>query len=240
MLKPAFIDISHWQTIPESLVEARGSGLLGCIHKATEGLFSVDEKLKGRAHLAKEAGLLFGTYHFIRPGEIREQAAFYVNTVLDAQPALGDAKQWLWALDYEDPDVSLDDCFAFMKEVEEITGHVPVLYSGHVLKEKMATAKKHDLCFFPLWLAQYGPEPELPIGWYSWWGWQYTEDGVVPGIEPPTDLNAYDGTAEELAASWSGHLQIKIEPAPPEGITIAINVPEGTPVTVTINGARVG
>lgn len=238
MLKPAFIDISHWQTIPESLMPAADSGIVGVIHKATEGLFNIDEKLKSRAHLAWEAGLRFGTYHFIRPGEIVQQAAFYIDTVLDAELAPGDARQWLWALDYEDPDVSLDDCLAFMKEIETVTGHVPVLYSGHVLKEKMAEAKAHDLCNFPLWLAQYGPEPELPLGWHSWWGWQYTEDGIVPGIDPPTDLNAFNGTRDELVASWAGR-PYKPVFAPEKGITVDIQAPEGMPVSVTVNGEKV-
>ncbi|MGY3459085.1 GH25 family lysozyme M1 (1,4-beta-N-acetylmuramidase) [Bradyrhizobium sp. LM3.4] len=63
-----------------------------------------------------------------------------------------------------------------------------------------------------LWLCQYGPTPRLPTGFENWWLWQYTGDGIgplphnVPGIVAGNggiDLNAFDGTVDELAASWA-------------------------------------
>ena len=43
MLKPAFIDLSHHNVIPQSLKPAKQSGIVGVIHKATEGTSYVDD-----------------------------------------------------------------------------------------------------------------------------------------------------------------------------------------------------
>src|SRR5262245_29309111 len=102
MLKPAFIDISHHQTIPESLVPAAQAGIIGVVHKATEGTSYVDDKMDNRRYLAQEAGLLWGLYHFVRGGSMDAQ----VDHFLDAAAPYSDANTLL-ALDWEVSDVSL-------------------------------------------------------------------------------------------------------------------------------------
>src|SRR5262245_32071305 len=77
MLKPAFIDLSHHNTIPESLQDARRSGILGVIHKATEGSSYVDSKVDARFWLARDAGMMWGVYHFVRPGDMDQQVGFF-------------------------------------------------------------------------------------------------------------------------------------------------------------------
>jgi len=41
-------------------------------------------------------------------------------------------------------------------------------------------------------------EPSLPRGWFKWTIWQYSEKGVVNGINADVDLNLFNGTLEEL------------------------------------------
>ncbi|WP_419241700.1 GH25 family lysozyme [Cardinium endosymbiont of Nabis limbatus] len=45
----------------------------------------------------------------------------------------------------------------------------------------------------PLWIARWRDHPplpnELPKGWASWKIWQYSDQGTVPGIRGPVDLN---------------------------------------------------
>jgi lysozyme len=229
MIKPAFVDLSHHNAIPSSLEPAAASGILGVIHKASEGWSMVDDKLAARRHLALEAGLLWGTYHFIRPGSVDAQVAHYLEA---CKPVTDDNS--LYVLDWEDRGVSADDALAFLEAVEQITGHLPVLYTGFALKDAIAagapSATLEALQRFGLWLAQYGPEPELPPGWSELWAWQYTDQGSVAGITPPTDLNAYPGTADELAATWSG---AAVEPEPePEAVEITVIVPDGVRVRV--------
>jgi len=204
MPTPAVIDLSHWQTIPSSLVPAREAGIVGLIHKGTEGASYVDDKLEARAHLAREAGLLCGVYHFLRPGDMVQQATHFVNTV---RPGLDGSL--LVAADHEDPGVSLDDLAVFLEIVEDLAVRSPVIYSGHVLKEQLAAKPEYEFLVhdYRLWLCHYTTgAPVLPPGCDRYWLWQYTDTGTCPGVDPPTDLNAIhpDMSMDIFRLSWSG------------------------------------
>lgn len=225
MLKPAFIDLSHHNTIPQSLLPAKQTGILGVIHKCTEGTGYIDSKVESRRYLAHDAGMLWGLYHFVRPGSMIEQVDFFLSTAEEISD-----ENTLLALDWEDTGVSIEAAIAFMTRLEGISRRSPVLYSGHVLKEALGGKPEPRLSRYRLWLAQYASNPTLPPGWSSYWGWQYTDQGSVMGVTPPTDLNAFDGTIEELASSWSGRTTTPKPPAKP--ITIRVAVPEGVEVEV--------
>jgi lysozyme len=225
------IDLSHHNTIPASLIPAREAGVRGLIHKATEATGFVDKKVQARYVLAKEAGLLWGLYHFMRPGKIHEQAKYFLSAarnlgVLDDNTLL--------ACDHEDENVSLEDVLIFMKIVEIEAIRAPVLYSGHVLKEQMAKKPVMELTQYRLWLAQYSSKATMPKGWSAYWLWQYTDKGEVPGIDPPTDLNKYDASEEDLRIEWSGREEGLAPPvAPLEGAkVVTVTVPEGVEVVV--------
>jgi lysozyme len=200
-LKPAFIDLSHWNTVPTSLVPAKEAGIVGVIHKCTEGVGYFDDKVAARFHLAKQAGLKWGLYHFIRPGNIDDQVDFFLTQAIEVADDFT-----AFALDWEDEGVSLDDAIRWLEGVEQVLERSPVLYSGHVLKEALNGQPNEKISRYRLWLAQYtnAAQPDLPVGFSRWWGWQYSDTAQVPGIEPPTDVNAYDGTAQQLAADWAG------------------------------------
>lgn len=198
MPKPMVIDISHHQVIPESLEAAAASGIVGVIHKLTEGWSYVDNKCASRLHLAYEAGLCWGLYHFIRPNNIEQQAEFFLQKAIPVCD-----HNTLYALDWEDKGVSLDDALLFLRIIKEETGRTPILYSGHVCKEALGGEACAELSQYPLWVCHYGvDEPVLPPGWDYYWLWQYTDQGHCPGINPPVDLNDYLGTADELRAEW--------------------------------------
>jgi lysozyme len=204
MPTPVVVDLSHHNTIPESLQPASDAGVLGLIHKATEGVTYTDPTCDNRLYLAREVGMLFGTYHFMRPGDPGEQVAFYYDTVQALQSEAGESSQWLWALDFEVGGISVDEVVAFLQQLETVTQQSPVLYSGHSIKDTLAGVPDLRLTSYRLWLAQYGTEAVLPPGWDRYWLWQYSDQGEVPGITPPTDVNAYDGPVAELIAGWSG------------------------------------
>jgi lysozyme len=230
MLKPAVIDLSHHNVIPDNLVITKQSGIYGLIHKATEGTSYVDDKVENRFFLAKEAGMLWGLYHFVRPGSMEKQVDHFLAVATEVAD-----DNTLFALDWEDPGVSLNDAVEFMQRLEEITEHSPVLYSGHVLKEALGGKADPRLSKYRLWLAQYtAGTPTIPPGWGNYWLWQYTDTGKIPGVTPPTDCNAYSGTAELLRYEWSGlpmpHPMPK--PEPEEIITITVTVPPGVEVIV--------
>src|SRR3954468_16144682 len=134
-MKPSVIDISHWQTVDPGFEPAKKEGIVGVIHKLTEGSSYVDPTVEARAFLAREADLLFGVYHFVRPGDMKKQAEFFVKTADKLN--LDEDGELLYALDHEDPSVSLDQALVFLQTVAELTGKSPVLYSGHVIKEQL-------------------------------------------------------------------------------------------------------
>lgn len=237
MPTPIVIDLSHHNTIPESLIDTAASGIVGVIHKATEGSTYVDNMVDNRWYLAKQAGLLWGTYHFMRPGDMKKQAAFYV----DITNKNGDENTLLCA-DHEDEGVSLNDLKVWLKEVERLTGRKPIIYSGHVLKGQLPSGGDPEISGYLLWLAQYASKPTLPPGFARYWLWQYTDEGSVPGVKPPTDLN--DGVREDVVAAWSGSGEPMPGPTPePEPVAgevhIEVTTTPGVSVTVVVNDVAV-
>jgi lysozyme len=196
MPKPIVIDLSHYQVIPHDLNDTRAAGIEAVIHKMTEGTSKTDAKAHARYSLAKDAGMLFGLYHFLRPGKIREQADFFLDKASFAPDAL-------LVCDFEVDAISLYEVLAFLRRVEQVSGQKPVLYSGNTLKAAGGAAKCPELADYRLWIAQYrNTAPTLPRGYKSWWLWQYTEKGEIAGVDGTCDLNAYNGDASDLRRDW--------------------------------------
>jgi lysozyme len=235
MPTPVVIDISHHNTIPSSLKDTKAAGIVGVIHKATEGSSYKDDKLAARYSLAKDAGMAWGGYHFVRPGDMVKQADFFVNVMKSYSD-----ENTLYVLDWEDAGVKSADALKFLQRLEDLTGRSPVLYSGHVCKEDPNPA----LADYRLWLCHYtmsGAQPTLPKYFTKWWLWQYTDQGKIAGVNPPTDLNAYDGITSQLLAEWAGGDVIPA-PTPPvtSDVTISLDVkaPPGVRVVVNVTGAE--
>lgn len=65
-----------------------------------------------------------------------------------------------------------------------------------------------------LWVANFhAAMPLLPVGWTEWKIWQYSDDGIVPGVRGEVDLNVFNGTLEELMLL--GNVDPTIPPPPP-------------------------
>lgn len=219
----AVVDISHWQDCVDFEAMAEG-GVVGVIHKATESTAYVDADYAPRRPQAEAAGLLWGAYHFLRPGDMIAQARHFVAFAGDVD---------LYAADHEDPGVSLDDLKTFLREVEALTGTKPIIYSGHVIKEQVDGCDP-DLAPYRLWLAHYDESPSWPKDtWPDWWLWQHTDTGKCPGITGNVDCNRYDGSAEDLEAEWREPSTSAPAPVRKGPITITITITaDDTTVTV--------
>jgi lysozyme len=193
---PKVIDIYHGDHVL-SFEDIYNAGIRGVIHKATEGRTLSDSAYASRRLEALDAGMLWGAYHFLRPGDMKGQARRFVDT---AQPT----EATLLAADHEDPKVRLSDLLDFLVEVAAETGGVEaVIYSGFLIKEQLAGNSKMILPY-RLWLAQYSATPKWPSIWQKPFLWQYTEAGSVPGIKGHVDLNSFDGSDDDLMKQWSG------------------------------------
>src|SRR5512139_1141959 len=118
MLDKAVVDLSHWDEV-DSFEDAKDDGVVGIIHKQPNRI-TISIRLITSAKDALAAGLLWGAYHFLGPGNMRDQAHYSVSEVgknLD-----------LYAADHEDEGVSLDDLKTFLREVKRLTGKSPHLF----------------------------------------------------------------------------------------------------------------
>jgi len=209
-INPLVVDLSHHNDVTDfSAVKA--AGIAGIIHKATEGVGFTDKLYADRRGRALGVGLLWGAYHFLRPGSTAAQVDFFLKVAAPDTATL-------LALDHEDERVALIDAKEFLLRVEDAVGRKPVLYSGFLIKQQLGNSIDGYLAAHRLWLAQYGPRPVTPRNWPSAWLWQFTGDGVgpkphsIPGIVGSgIDINSYEGDAVKLAAEWSG--PTTVEPA---------------------------
>jgi lysozyme len=203
VINPLVVDLSHHNDVAD-FAAVKAAGMAGIIHKATEGVGFIDKLYADRRGRALGVGLLWGAYHFLRPGSIATQVDFFLKVAAPDETTL-------LALDHEDERVALIDAKEFLLRVEDAVGRRPVLYSGSVIKEQLGSRIDGYLAAHRLWLAQYSPRPVTPRNWPSAWLWQFTGDGLgpkphsVPGIvDSGIDINSYEGDAMKLAAEWSG------------------------------------
>lgn len=233
MPEPMVVDLSHYNTVT-SFDSMMNAGIVGVIHKFSQGTSYRDPTYAQHKAEATSCGLLWGRYHFGDGSDpVRQVDNFLAGWTPDE----------LLALDYEDnPDsqMLLGQARTFVQEVITRTGVVPVLYSGNTLKEALAVkgASAGVLLQCRLWLCQYGPNSVLPPGWSSYWLWQYTGTGRLPGTSGDVDLNTYQRGSDDLVAEWTG------QPQPPQPqtrtVTVSIGVPEDVAVVVTVNDNVIG
>ena len=202
----AVIDVSHFDGSPD-WDKVRAAGILGVIHKATQGKSYVDPTFASAKVTVPAAGFLWGAYHFgtgDEPG--KDQANFFLDTVKpDAQT--------ICTLDFETnpsgTQMSLDEALDWINTVQQATGRWPVIYGGKsLLFTDIASTPEPTLAQCPLWIAQYtsAAEPSsIPQQvWPTWTLWQYTETGTVDGISVNVDRERFNGTADQLSAWWKG------------------------------------
>jgi GH25 family lysozyme M1 (1,4-beta-N-acetylmuramidase) len=208
-INPVVVDIYHADKVT-SFAAARQAGIRGVIHKATEGR-TVDDRLYARRRSkATEADLLWGAYHFMRPGDPVAQADHFIDR---AKPD----RRTLVAIDHEDKRVPLANAIRCMCRVEERIGRKVVLYSGSLLKKQIGRATKEEKSYLAgrrLWLSHYNGRPRWPSTWQAPWLWQFTDGrygprphaiaGIPGAPDRQLDLDSYAGTADRLAAEWAG------------------------------------
>lgn len=197
------IDISHHNANPD-FGQAAAAGIVGVIHKATQGLTFKDQMYETNRQKALDAGLLWGAYHFGTGGDGSDQADFFLELV-DPEA------DTLLVLDYEPntqgATMSLADARAFVSQVNDKLGRFPGLYSGSLIKQQLGNKQDPVLaqCFF--WLAQYGPTAVVPKNWPTWTLWQYTDGNLgpqphtVPGIGG-CDRDKFNGDLDGLKRLW--------------------------------------
>ncbi len=208
----AFVDLSHRDTQVD-LAAARCAGLVGVLHKATQGVSFVDPTFADRARQARSLGLLLGAYHFCTGEPVEQQLDHFLGTL-----ATVGAEGVVPCIDWEpnplpaQGTLSLAQLVALVDGFHQRTGVYPVLYGGYWMLSALSAGEplgRIGQC--PLWQAFYSSA----FGWLSdvWERWtllQYT-DGTLgpephefPGIGK-VDRDTFNGTLSDAQSFWRDH-----------------------------------
>lgn len=189
------IDISHYQKKEDikwdSLTIANGSiPIKFVVLRATMGNQSSDNHFEEFWKKSKEHHLIRGAYHFYRPDEDPVlQANNFLETVKlesgDLPPVLDIEK----VPRRKSNEQLIEDLKIWCKIVEEAYGKKPIIYTYyHYYKDFL----RGEFDGYTLWMANYNdvttPSPED-----DWSFWQFTEKGIVHGINTKVDVNIYNG-----------------------------------------------
>ena len=174
-------------------VGGRGWGSAGTLYHDSRAL----ENLKG----AKAAGIKIGVYFFsqaITEKEAAEEAQYTINYL----HTYGISIDLPIAMDFEyasdsptggrlrtanlTREQATNVCLAFCSYVAT-RGYTPMVYANKSMLTNDMNAST-IASRYPIWLAQYKSTATY-TGAYSYW--QYTNSGMVPGIEGRVDMNFY-------------------------------------------------
>jgi lysozyme len=206
------IDVSEYQGVVD-WAQVAASGVKVVLVRASQGTRILDKRVIANWPAVKQAGLTRLAYHFAEPAVSvgpQAEADWFIAQVTKAGGfAPGDGAM----LDVEDWDGVLSDypgsltewILAWLARVRIVTSITPFLYvSPSVLQEYGLTDAR--LAAYPLHLADWDlpAPPAAPAPWKQLGLWQYANDGVVPGITGPVDLDEFLGSATDLAAYLKG------------------------------------
>lgn len=184
------IDLSHWNTKFDA-VKVAAVGIVGVILKATQGKGSLDSTFTARRQQARDAGLLFGAYHFGVNDDGFEQAEHFLDSVRPVDDEL-------LVLDYEPHGPSQ----MTLKQAEDFSSCIPAAW-GYWSSLVMRVPLDSILRKRRRWVAKYGAEPAE-----QWDLWQYTDGSQGPYAGHPVDgvglcdRSVFRGTLDELKAIW--------------------------------------
>ncbi|WP_160136156.1 glycoside hydrolase family 25 protein [Chryseobacterium sp. c4a] len=192
-------DVSHYQNKEDIKWDSLSIGnktipLEFVVMRATMGNKSADKHFDEFWEMAKKHNLIRGAYHFYRADEdpIIQANNFLANVKLESGdlPPILDIEK----IPKRKTNKKLvEDLKVWCKIVEETYGEKPIIYTYyHYYKDFL----KGEFKDYPLWLANYNDVP-TPSPDDQWDFWQFTENGIVHGINTKVDLDIYNGN------SWS-------------------------------------
>ena len=180
------IDIASYQSTDYST-----AGLGFVMVKATEGAGYVNPRHAAQVAHARAHALVVGHYHFVRPGSMSAQAAYFLR---HAAPRAGD----VLALDWEDSGVSNTDKDLWIRDVQRAApAHRVVLYCN---RDFWFHHDHTSFCGDGLWIADPGAPAGHPRVRHPWTFHQYSEAGGVDH-----DVAAFSGKAALEAWAAKGH-----------------------------------
>lgn len=194
----AGIDVSYyqeeidWQQVKQSGVDF--AFIRVGYRSSTDGEMFEDELARTNLEGAIAAGVKVGAYFFsqaLTPQEAVEEAAFAVSVVKHYQMDLPIAYDWEFVnegsrVDNMTREALMKCVHAFCKTIEA-AGYESMVYYNRDIAARLLDVE--ELSEYPVWFARYEvTHPDAPSKPTYW---QYTDNGTVPGINTPVDLNLY-------------------------------------------------
>lgn len=200
LIDPYYANSINWEKL------ATEPRVVAIIHKSTNGTSKIDPQYWVRKTEAKKRGYLWGSYHWGVSGNPEKQADYYVDTVKPAEDEL-------IALDLEDATSSklmnADEAILFIKRIKQRLGRYPVLYTNHASAKLISIKYKNsEFKNTPLWYARFKDTvTDFPVGvWPTYTLWQFSSELLtqmqIPGTKSDMDINVFNGSPENLKASW--------------------------------------
>lgn len=140
---------------------------------------------------ALDAGIQVGVYFFsqaLTEEEAKEEAQYVIERIQDYEITYPVVFDWEEVVGQARTDemnmLMLTSCAKAFCEVIKEAGYEPGIYFNMSYGyEQLNLGSLKDYTF---WLAEYADAPTFA---YNFQMWQYTNEGTVPGIETPVDLN---------------------------------------------------
>lgn len=216
------IDVSAWQGDID-FNQVKNSGIHIVYIKSSEGFNLIDPNFEQNYTNAKNAGLNIGFYHYVtarNTNEAVEQAKFFVSTVS------GKSADCKLVMDFESfGDLTVTEinqiALTFMQSVQNLSNKDVAIYSNAY----NASNTFYNLTNYPLWVADYEvDEPYVTNNWNYWSGWQYTDQGSIPGISGYVDRDKF---ADDIFLSDRSEITNNESDPPIEQKYITIKIPYG-------------
>lgn len=194
------IDISHYQRKEDiqwdSLSLANGAITIDfVVLRATMGNRGKDKNFSEFWKLAKKHEKVRGAYHFYRPDEdpVLQANNFLSKVKLESGdlPPILDIEKIPRTISKKDLVKNLKIWCGIM---EENYGKKPIIYTYYYYYKDYLRGEFED---YPIWLANYNDVSE-PSTEDHWDFWQFTENGIVGGINTKVDVDIYNGSLRKL------------------------------------------
>lgn len=180
------IDVSSYQKDIDWSATAKDKNIKFVYVKATEGSTYRSRHYQYNIENARQYGIHVGAYHFFRPNvPVEKQFRNFTSVVKKEDQDL------IPLIDVEVRGNNLtvralvDSVLAFADKLEDHYGCKPMIYTGHAFYNSYLSGK---ISGYPLFIARYSKvEPRL-TGGANWVLWQFSEKGVITGIDHAVDL----------------------------------------------------
>lgn len=180
------IDVSSYQKDIDWSATAKDKNIKFVYVKATEGATYRSRHYQYNIENARQYGIHVGAYHFFRPNVPVEKQFLNFTSVVKKED-----QDLIPLIDVEVRGNNLtvralvDSVLAFADKLEDHYGCKPMIYTGHAFYNSYLSGK---ISGYPLFIARYSKvEPRL-MGGANWVLWQFSEKGVIAGIDHAVDL----------------------------------------------------